>query len=56
MGKMFGTDGVRGKANVVLTPQIAYELGNKGAYVLNQIHRQGQKKEKILLFWLTERE
>ena len=49
MGKMFGTDGVRGKANVVLTPQIAYELGNKGAYVLNQIHRQGQKKEKILV-------
>ncbi len=32
--KLFGTDGVRGEANVVLTAQLAYELGRAGAYVL----------------------
>jgi len=30
----FGTDGVRGVANTELTPQLAFELGRAGAYVL----------------------
>jgi phosphoglucosamine mutase len=34
MGKMFGTDGVRGIANTELTPQIAFDLGFYGAVVL----------------------
>jgi len=34
MGKLFGTDGVRGVANLELTPQLAYKLGQAGAYVL----------------------
>ncbi|WP_130836494.1 phosphoglucosamine mutase [Lachnoclostridium sp. Marseille-P6806] len=34
MGRMFGTDGVRGVANRELTPQLAMELGRAGAYVL----------------------
>lgn len=36
MGKYFGTDGVRGLANVELTPELAYKLGRAGAYVLNK--------------------
>ena len=34
MGKYFGTDGVRGVANTELTPELAYDLGRFGAYVL----------------------
>lgn len=34
--KLFGTDGVRGEANVVLTPELAYKLGRAGAYVLKR--------------------
>ncbi|MBM7616170.1 phosphoglucosamine mutase [Alkaliphilus hydrothermalis] len=34
MGKLFGTDGVRGIANKELTPELAYKLGRVGAYVL----------------------
>ncbi len=34
MGKLFGTDGVRGVANTELTGEIAYNLGRAGAYVL----------------------
>lgn len=34
MTKLFGTDGVRGVANVELTPELAYKLGRAGAYVL----------------------
>jgi len=31
---MFGTDGVRGIANVELTPEMAFDLGRAGSYVL----------------------
>lgn len=34
MGRLFGTDGVRGVANVELTAELAYNLGRAGAYVL----------------------
>jgi phosphoglucosamine mutase len=36
MGKFFGTDGVRGVANVELTPELAYRVGRAGAYVLTK--------------------
>ncbi|GAW92552.1 phosphoglucosamine mutase [Calderihabitans maritimus] len=36
MGVLFGTDGVRGKANQELTPELAYRLGRAGAYVLSR--------------------
>ncbi|GGE29265.1 phosphoglucosamine mutase [Streptococcus himalayensis] len=39
MGKYFGTDGVRGEANVELTPELAFKLGRFGGYVLSQ-HEQ----------------
>ena len=45
MGRMFGTDGVRGVANTELTARIAYDLGRSGAYVLTE----GAHKPKILV-------
>lgn len=41
MGRLFGTDGVRGVANDELTADLAYKLGQAGAYVLT-----GDKKHK----------
>jgi len=35
MGRLFGTDGVRGIANYELTAELAYNLGRAGAYVLS---------------------
>lgn len=45
MSRMFGTDGVRGIANEELTPEIAYNLGRAGAYVLSK----GSHKPRILV-------
>ena len=45
MGKYFGTDGVRGEANVELTPELAFKLGRYGGYVLSQ-----HEKETPLVF------
>lgn len=36
MGRLFGTDGVRGVANAELTPLLAMQLGQAGAYVLTK--------------------
>ncbi len=33
-GRLFGTDGVRGVANVDLTPELAFAVGRAGAAVL----------------------
>lgn len=41
MGKLFGTDGVRGIANGELTSELAYSLGVAGGYVLS---RQSEKR------------
>lgn len=45
MGRIFGTDGVRGIANTELTAITAYNLGRAGAYVLTE----GTHKPKILV-------
>ncbi|NLY84840.1 MAG: phosphoglucosamine mutase [Tissierellia bacterium] len=44
MGKLFGTDGVRGIANKDLTPELAYKIGRAGAYILAR-----EKKGKIVV-------
>lgn len=44
MGKLFGTDGIRGVANEELTPELAYEVGRAGAYILAK-----EKKGKIII-------
>ena len=36
MGRLFGTDGVRGVANKELTPELTFKLGKAGAYVLKK--------------------
>lgn len=43
MGKYFGTDGVRGIANVELTPELVYKLGRAGAYVLTKETKHAAK-------------
>ena len=45
MGRLFGTDGVRGIANKELTATLAYKLGRAGAYVLTK----GKKNAKIVI-------
>lgn len=47
MGKLFGTDGVRGIVNKDLTPELAYKLGRVGAYVL--MNKNNNKKSKIAI-------
>ncbi len=46
MGKLFGTDGVRGVANVELTVELAFKLGRAGAYVLT---KENKHKPTILI-------
>ena len=46
MGRLFGTDGVRGVANSELTPELAYKIGRAGAYVLAS---ETDHKPKILV-------
>lgn len=46
MGKLFGTDGVRGVANKELTPELCYNLGRAGAYVLT---KEKNHSPKILI-------
>src|SRR3712207_1319396 len=45
MGRLFGTDGVRGVANTELTADLAFKLGRAGAFVLTE----GTHKPKILV-------
>ncbi|GAX88416.1 phosphoglucosamine mutase [Effusibacillus lacus] len=45
MGRLFGTDGVRGVANTELTAELAYRLGRAGAFVLTR----GKDKAKIVV-------
>jgi len=40
MNRLFGTDGVRGVANSELTPELAFNLGKAGAYVLSRSEEQ----------------
>ncbi len=47
MGRLFGTDGVRGVANTELTPELAFRIGQAGAYVLTG--ENGGAKPKILI-------
>ena len=44
MGRLFGTDGVRGIANSELTPELAFKLGKAGAHVLSK-----SKKSPVFL-------
>ena len=45
MGRLFGTDGVRGVANSELTVELAFKLGQAGAFVLTD---EGKKPKFII--------
>ena len=45
MGKLFGTDGVRGIANKDLTPELAYKLGRIGGHFLTK----GKERPKMVV-------
>ena len=45
MARLFGTDGVRGEANVGLTPELAYRLGRAAAIYF----RKAQKEAPLIL-------
>lgn len=47
MGKLFGTDGVRGIVNKDLTPELAYKLGRVGAHML--AGGNGNRKPKVII-------
>ena len=47
MGKLFGTDGIRGIANKELTAELAFKTGQCGAYVLTK-HTKG-RRPRILI-------
>ena len=40
MGRLFGTDGVRGTANTQLTPELAYKLGRAATFLFGQEHER----------------
>ena len=44
MGKLFGTDGIRGIANLKLTPQLAFKVGRAAGYVLTK-----EEKGKVII-------
>ncbi|MBQ8697869.1 MAG: phosphoglucosamine mutase [Schwartzia sp.] len=46
MARMFGTDGVRGEANLGLTPELAYRLGRAAAIYFG---KEGTEKPQILI-------
>lgn len=48
MRQYFGTDGVRGVANKELTPELAYQLGRCGGYILMQ-HTQSEEHPRVLV-------
>ena len=45
MGRLFGTDGIRGIANQQLTPELAYRIGQAAALVL----RRGQEGKPVVV-------
>lgn len=45
MGRLFGTDGVRGVANRELTPELAFNLGKAGTFVL----KKNQERPTIII-------
>lgn len=46
MGKLFGTDGIRGVANKELTAELAFKTGRSGAYVLT---KKASRRPRILI-------
>ena len=50
MARLFGTDGVRGVANEELTPALAMQLGQAGAYVLTKETEHKPIGKRLVIF------
>jgi phosphoglucosamine mutase len=52
MGRLFGTDGIRGTANAELTPELAFRVGRAAAYYFGQRknRKDGHYDEKPKIF------
>lgn len=53
MRKYFGTDGVRGIANIELTPTLAFHLGRAGAFILKKHSLQENEKLRMIIGYDT---
>ena len=42
MNKFFGTDGVRGEANIELTPELAFAMGRAAGFYFSQKHKESR--------------
>ena len=49
MGKLFGTDGIRGVANTELTPEMAFKMGRIVAFLLQRENRDGLSSPPFFL-------
>lgn len=49
MARLFGTDGVRGEANIGLTPELAYRLGRAATLHFGESEAAGDEKPLILI-------
>lgn len=49
MTKLFGTDGVRGIANTVLSPELAFKLGRVGGHILTKDHKGKSENNFIII-------
>ena len=49
MARLFGTDGVRGEANLELTPELAYQLGRAAALYFGEEHREEREAPSLLI-------
>jgi phosphoglucosamine mutase len=47
MGRLFGTDGVRGSANKDLTPELVFSLGKSASLVIAKTHGKGKAKAVV---------
>lgn len=49
MARLFGTDGVRGEANLELTPELAYQMGRAAALYFGEALREKGEAPSILI-------
>ena len=49
MARLFGTDGVRGEANIELTPELAYRLGRAATLYFGEDGDDDEKQPLILI-------
>jgi len=56
MGKLFGTDGVRGEANSVLTPELAFKIGRAAGYIFTREARREARRVTLVIIAIDGRQ